>query len=224
MFAANNKLLCFVTGATFSLTTFISPCLPQDTGQVHNSTAKTSTAEDYFPAGTPDAAFFASYLSFVGEPSLLDVANDKRVTSFRIDWLSSQHGQVVMVRLTLKDEGDATITSVIVSGSPTVVRRTKDNVSAADVEKFLRVVDRARFWSLPTIPGPKEDYRGDPGHRVVVFDAEAWLIEGVRNGSYHAAFRTVAEPSFFTDIGRYLMKDLAKLDDSFISIPKYPSP
>jgi hypothetical protein len=175
----------------------------------------------YFPPDLPNASFFSAYLNFMGEPSLLDAAKDTSVRSIRMSWLSGQHGQVVTVRLLISTNGSGQITTAVASGSPTVVQRMKIGVSAADVEKLLRLVEQARFWSMRST---EQKSAVDSGRRSYELDGTAWIVEGVRSGSYHCVYRRSPEPSPFTEIGRYLAKDLAKLDDSVISIGKYVSP
>lgn len=78
--------------------------------------------------------------------------------------------------------------------------------------RFLECVKRADFWQLPTreLPEPQ------------IPDGSYWYLEGVRHGDYHMVYRRDPEgrPGPFTDMGRYLAKDLAQLDDSVISIPR----
>lgn len=52
-------------------------------------------------------------------------------------------------------------------------------------------------------------------------DGSYWFLEAVRHGEYHMVYRRTPElkPGRFTDIGRYLAKDLAQLDDSKIRVP-----
>ncbi len=192
------------------------------TTPVQGSVGPTGEVPVYFPASPPDwptKSVFSHFLSYMGEPSLLDKANDNNALVFRVSFFRSQHGTVVAVRLVVDTDGTARITSAV---SSTPVQRTKDNVSAAGIEKFQQLVEKAGFWSM-RVTEPVSPL--DNGRKVYVLDGMPWLMEGVRNGKYHFVFReNPVVPSSFTEIGRYLTKDLAKLDDSVISIPKYSSP
>jgi len=180
-----------------------------------------SDAPVYFPPGLPNGEFFAAYLNFMGEPSLLEAAKDASITSYRLSWLGGKTGRVVAVRLTVNSNGDGQITSEVASGSPTAVRKGNNTVSASDVQKLLQLVESAKFWSMrPT----EQKTDGDTGHKFTELDGTFWIVEGVRNGSYYSVYRRTPDSNSFTEIGRYLAKDLAKLDDSAISIPKYVSP
>jgi len=47
------------------------------------------------------------------------------------------------------------------------------------------------------------------------------MVEGVRNGSFHYVFRRNPEITSFTEVGRDLVNNLAKIDNSVLSIPEY---
>ena len=178
-------------------------------------TSSATKAAVYFPPGAVDgfADYFSAYLSYIGEPSLPAAAQDPRALSYRLDWLSGQHGYVLAVRISVNPDGSAAITSVEESGTPTVLHRTQPSVSSVDVKEFLRMVENSKFWSMPAM----EEENPDPRRRVYKLDASACVFEGVRNGSYHVVFRQGPEPSPFTEMVSFLAKNLARLDKPTIS-------
>jgi hypothetical protein len=179
-------------------------------GDPQNPAPSATNIPGYFPPTAVDGFgdYFSAYLSSVGEPSLLAATQDPSALSYRLDWLSAQHGYVLAVRISVKPDGSATLTSVEESGTPAVLRRTQSSVSGADGKKFLKMVDNSKFWSMPAM----EQENPDPRRRVYKRDASTCLFEGVRNGSYHVVFRQGLEPSRFTEMVRFLTKDLASLD------------
>ena len=58
--------------------------------------------------------------------------------------------------------------------------------------------------------------------KQIIYTMVYWFLEGTRDSEYHLVYRRSpeAKPSPYTDIGRYLSKDLAKLPDSTIRIPR----
>jgi hypothetical protein len=162
--------------------------------------------------------FFSSYLSHFGEPSLFTAAQDPSAHSYRLDWLSSQHGYVLVVRILLNPDGGAEVIAIEESGKPDALQRTQNRLSGADVKKFLQLVEKADFWTMPA-------ENPDPRRKAYKFDASPWVFEGVRNGSYHVVRRLSPNSSPFTEMVRFLAKDLAKLDDSAIphAYPSTPS-
>lgn len=191
--------------------------LGADIQQSHSSdsTRSTSDAPFYFPPDLPMSSFFSQYLGFVGEPSLLETSKNTSVVSYRLSWLGGQTGRVVAVRLIVNSDGGGEVISEVVSGSPSVVRKGSNVVSASDIQRFLQLVEDGKFWSLRSTEQSR-------GHEL---DGTFWIVEGVRNGSYRCVYRRSPDekPSQFSEIGRYLAKDLAKLDDSTIDIRRLTS-
>jgi hypothetical protein len=192
------------------MTAIMLPGADFQQSQSPDSRRSTSDAPVYFPPDLPMSSFFSQYLAFVGEPSLLETYKNTSVVSYRLSWLGGQTGRMVAVRLIVNSDGDGEVLSEVVSGSPSVVRKGSTVVSASDLQRFLQLVEDGKFWSLR----PTEQSRG------YELDGTFWIVEGVRNGSYRCVYRRSpdAKPSQFTEIGRYLAKNLAKLDDSTIDI------
>jgi hypothetical protein len=181
-------------------------------GPPHDSTATAGTT--YFPAGALGGFtnFFSEYLSRLDEPSLLNGIEESGAVSYRLDFWSGQHARFIVVRLLLKRDGKIQITTIEQSRSPVVDRRAQYSASDIECQKFLNLVETARFWSMSTV----EQRQSKDGPRPYRIDASNWVFEGVRNGKYHVVIREGPELSPFTEMVRFLAKDLGKLDESSI--------
>ena len=65
---------------------------------------------------------------------------------------------------------------------------------------FLGKIEAHNFWKLPSI---QED-RG--------VDGAQWIIEGVRNGTYHIVDRWSPADGEIRDLGLFMLNDLAKIE------------
>jgi hypothetical protein len=162
----------------------------------------------YFPPGTISANLFSEYLSYFGEPSLFAASQDPSAHSYRLDWLSGQHGYVLTARIVMKSEGGAEVIAVEQFPKSAVPHRTQNSISAAETKKFCELVDKADFWTMPV--------EAEEDRKIYKFDASPWVFEGVRHGSYHIVVRLSPRPSPFTDMVHFLTKDIARLDESAV--------
>src|SRR5277367_1228431 len=181
------------------------------------STASPASAI-YFPSGSVggSSAVFTTFLRSVGETSLVAAAQDPNSLCYRFDWAAGQTGKFLAVRLSVNPDGSAEVTSIVVRyGNPPVINRTQQYVSNADVNIFLELVDKSDFWSISDIEKANPDLHGGS----YTFDGDAWVFEGVRNGRYHVQLRRAPKSSRFTDLARFLAKDIANLDESVIPHP-----
>jgi hypothetical protein len=180
------------------------------------STQSTSDAPVYLPPGQTDASLFSVILASLSEPSLLEAAKDSSVHSYRVSYFSPVPTHEMAVRLVVSADGSGQIASVVSSGEASGVKRTKNSVSSADVDKFLQLVEKAGFWSMSS--NEDTEQKDAAGRKLYVLDGSFWMVEGVRNGSFHYVYRRNPKPSPITEIGCYLAKGLAKIDDSVISM------
>jgi hypothetical protein len=171
----------------------------------------------YFPPGRNDAGIFPYVLYDLKEPSFFEAAKDPSVTSFRMSVIAYVTGWMLSVRLDVNADGSGQITSATSTWHAAAKRESK-NVSPAEVKSFLQVVDKTGFWSMTKI----EEISELGGRKVYTFDGDAWLVEGVRNGSFHYVQGPNPKPAPIMEIVHYLARDLAKLDDSKLPIPGYP--
>jgi hypothetical protein len=181
----------------------------------------TAKIDAYFPRGAVDGFgdYFSSYLRSAGEPSLFALAEDTRTISYRFDWLAGQSWHFLAIRLSLNPDGSGRITATEILGAPGASHKTELNASRADVMRFLQMIEKADFWSMPNV----EEGNAKASHRSYKLDASTWVFEGVRGGGYHVTLRRAPETSPYTEMVDYLVRDLAKLDES--AFPHaYPSP
>lgn len=175
----------------------------------------------YFPPGTfakpdgsPDdsrADVLALYLHDIGEPPLVRSDNNSEAHAYRLIWTAFPAGKTVVLRLQVDSQGTARIFAKQTPFDGTnLLLDNEKNISIEGVNRFLECVKRGDFWQLPT----REQ------HEPQVNDGSYWVLEGVRDGNYHLVYRRAPErhPGPFTNIGRYLAKDLAQLGD-FVNIP-----
>ena len=172
-------------------------------------------AQVYFP----DDAFpptlqrwFSSELHILEEPSLLESSNDTAVESYRFLWLRT-FNQPIAVRLDIKADGTGVITTKVGNGESGFPYSTKAlltnvtrSVSRDEAKSFVKRVDEWQFWLLPAV-----DYEDHEG-----LDGSAWVIEAVKAGRYHAAYRwspdNRATACAVHDLGLALAIQLAKVD------------
>jgi hypothetical protein len=180
-----------------------------------NPATSAGKVDAYFPPRAIDGFgdYLSGFLGSIGEPSLFAASQNPGVISYRLTWLSAQHGYVVAIRLSLNTDGRGEIKSTVQAPKPDVLQRTQLTVSAADVKRFLQMVEDAKFWAMPAM----EQENPDPHRRPYKLDASPSVFEGVRNGTYHVVFRQGLEPSPFTQMVHFLAKDLARLDKPTIS-------
>jgi len=172
----------------------------------------------YFPEGVfnlPDGSDnhptegLVKYLRIIGEPSLLKLAENPEAHVYRLIWMGALTGRTMVLRLTIESNGAAKLFVKETSNDGTTILNKEDNISIAAVNEFLGCVERGEFWQLSS----REQ------REPLVKDGTAWFLEGARHGNYHVVYRRNPYESRFTDIGRYLAKDLAKLRDTPVGIP-----
>jgi len=122
-------------------------------------------------------------------------------------------GKTVVVRLEIHSDGAADLFAkqTRFDGTDLLVDK-KDSISIAAADGFLDCLNRGDFWHQLARESPEPEMP----------DGSFWYFEGARRGEYHLVYRRTPElkPGPFTDIGRYLAKDLARLPDSIIRIPR----
>jgi len=70
--------------------------------------------------------------------------------------------------------------------------------------RLLELLKKAGFWELSYLE--KEPEPNERGEVTICLDGSEWVIEGVRNGQYHAVNRYCPEVKNFQAIGLYLAK------------------
>jgi len=207
MLSTHSKASLYASIAVLSVSAALS-CVPISSQDIPKGTSQqTNQPIQYFPEGVGSfSSFFAAYLRFFDEPSLLPRAQDPTVTSYRVETLLLRGSKVLAVRLSLNPDGSATVVTVDQSGKPAVVHRTERTAPAVDVKKFLELIEKANFWSTSTT-------RQDGGY---TYDGALWILEGLRDGKYHVVIRDDWPSSRSNEFLRYLTIDLGKVDASEI--------
>jgi hypothetical protein len=216
---ASYKLRLRFFAVTLCMTTLLFLGVGSQQGRTQDST-QASNAPVYLPPGNPDTSILTWFLSSLGEPSLLEAAKDPSILSYRLSYFTPVATRAIVVRVVVNADGSGQITTATwSSGKLAESKRAKDTVSAADVKQFLQLVEQVEFWSMPST-----EQKNNGGRTMYVLDGSWCMIEGARNGSFHYALRRSLQPDPFTQLARHLAKNLAKIDNSVISIPEYTSP
>ena len=151
-----------------------------------------SAQEPYFPEGSlsdnPGSDLFRSdwyskHLKALQEPSLLQLAKNPSLESYRFVWLRTFHHPII-VRLDFASNGTAKLTTKVSSGAGGydpghIVENKSRPVTREETEKFLARVKLEQFWELPSHETPM----------TIGCDGSQWIIEGVKDGKYHVIDR-----------------------------------
>jgi hypothetical protein len=208
MLSKRSKDSLFASIAILSVSTALwcAPISQQDTPR--STSQQPNQPIQYFPEGLVAnfTRFFAEYLRFFDEPSLLPEAQDRTVVSYRLESLLLRGHKVLVVRLSLNPDGSAKVITVDQSGNPAAVHRTERTAPAAETKKFLELIAKANFWSMSAIDNNQRQ----------VYDGVPWTFEGLRDGKYHLVIRDDWPPGQSSELLRYFTIDLGKVDASEI--------
>jgi hypothetical protein len=151
----------------------------------------TCLAQTYFPPGvlgeTPEAARevtnqYSRVLKVLHEPSFLELAQQEPTwEAYRFLWLR-EFDHPVSIRLIIKSKPSGWFYRRMASGkSPEQPGRIRDSGMSwswrSRTASFLRTVEVASFWELPTLTQTDQPCRSH------------WVIEGIRHGQYHVIDR-----------------------------------
>jgi hypothetical protein len=173
-----------------------------------------SAQGSYFPKGALSddprgdlfrANWYSKQLKALEEPSLLQLAKNPSLESYRFVWLRTFHHPVV-VRLDPRSDGTGELTTKVSSGAGGyapghVIENKSRAVTREEAERFLARVRQAQFWGLPSHDTPEA--AGDDGSQ--------WIIEGVKEGKYHMVDRWTPETGPVRDLGVFLFVELAQM-------------
>jgi hypothetical protein len=185
-------------------------------GAVQDSTQSTSSTPHYFPPAQTSTPVFSVILPHLGEPSLFEAAKGANVVSFRASYFSPEPTREVAVRLIVNVDGSGQITAAVSTGTKSGVKKTKNDVSIAEVNKLLQLLAKVEFWSIASTEDDGKKTAA-AGRKAYVMDGSYWMVEGVHGDLFHYVYRQNPKPSPITEIACNLAKDLAKPDDSAIS-------
>jgi len=168
--------------------------------------------DSYFPNGVLSdydrvdsfkARWYSDQLRALEEPSLLEKAKNPSLQSYRFVWLRTFHHPVA-VRLDITSDGTGKLTVKIANGAGgykpgILIENTSPPVTPEQTEKFLEQVKDAGFWELSS-------YEKTSG-----CDGAEWIIEGVKDGTYHVVNRWTPGKGPVRELGIRLALDLAHL-------------
>jgi len=185
------RILCFLA---IALALFASQCAAQ-----------------FFPREIVDkdghefnAKWYSSELEALREPSLFAQVNTSAPESYRFLWLRSFHHPIA-IRMDIHSDGTSTLTAKMAVGggcydSCALLLNKIYTISKEETQSSLQRVDKAGFWSAPTLA---EEETGSDGAR--------WIIEGVKNGQYHVVDRWSPANGVARELGLMFAFGLARL-------------
>ncbi|HVZ83340.1 MAG TPA: hypothetical protein VG893_06660 [Terracidiphilus sp.] len=143
-------------------------------------------------------------LSALKEPSLLTLASNPLLHSYRFLWMRSFNPPIA-IRIDINLDGTATLTTKMGNGAGSYARGrlivNKHQVLSRDeVKSFLTLVDRVNFWSSQ-----------DTLDNQFGMDGSIWIIEGIRNGTYHVIEHWSPMSGTVHELGMFLAFRLAKM-------------
>lgn len=121
------------------------------------------------------------------EPSLFTKAQSTSAEAYRFLWLRTFHSPIA-VRLEVQPDGTSLLTTKIADGHAgfpytvtKLIQNTTRSLSREQTDAFRRKVQSEGFWSATS--------RDTGGPSAT--DCDGWTIEGIKNGKYHVAERSV---------------------------------
>ena len=179
------------------------------------STGSASGQVKYFPDRALSAQkrsdrfksdWYSNQLQALEEPSLWELSQSEteRRESYRFLWLRTfQHP--VAIRVDIEESGAALLAVKVASGAGgyapgKLIRNENIALTKEQCAHFLDIIEKNRFWELPTL---------DESH--IGMDGAQWVMEGVKDGKYHLVDRWSPGDGAIRTIGLALVKDFAKL-------------
>jgi len=162
----------------------------------------TTAQTKYFPPDFPPA-YYEKHLTALNEPSLWEASKGQKTESYRFLWLRTFHHPIA-VRVDLKADGTSLLTTKISSGSGgydpgKLIQDETLGLTREQTNRFLGQIEADNFWKLPSV-------QRDRG-----VDGAQWIIEGIRNGSYHVVDRWSPTNGEIRALGLFMVNELAKI-------------
>jgi hypothetical protein len=166
----------------------------------------------YFPPGSLDDSprlaqfhydWYVKHLEALDEPSLWSLSKTQKEQSYRFLWLRTFHHPVA-IRIDVNADGTSRLTTKMTSGAGGydpghLVQNETSKLPKEQTDWFLGKIEDNKFWEL----APLDKSR-------MGLDGAQWVIEGVRDGSYHVVDRWSPHDGPVRVIGLLMLKDLAK--------------
>ena len=166
----------------------------------------------YFPPGSLSndahgddflSDWYSGQLRALKEPSLLELSKKAEAQSYRFLWLRTFH-RPVAIRVDVNDDGTALLTTKMTDGQGgndpgKLIQNETAALNKAQTHFFLKQIKEYDFWTLPSA----EERAGA--------DGAEWIVEGVKDGSYHIVSRWSPKDGEIRTIGLFMLHDLAKM-------------
>lgn len=148
--------------------------------------------------------WYSKQLKGLEEPSLWELSKTLGTQAYRFLWLRTFHHPVA-IRLEISADGTSRLTTKMASGAGgydpgKLMQNDVTTLTKERTDWFLQVIEQNSFWKLPT----RDETR-------MGFDGAQWIIEGVKDGSYHIVDRWSPERGEVRAIGLAMIKKLSKL-------------
>lgn len=178
------------------------------------SIQSTADGRQYFPSGpSPSSPLFA-ILRFLDEPSLFEAAKDPKFVALRASYFAPVPTHETAIRLVVNADRSGEVTSAILIDSKSGVKRTQNDISAAEVARLFQLLAKSDFWSIPSTV--EETTTNAAGHKVYLIDGPHWMVEAVREGSFHYVYRYAPKINPVAEIACALAKDVENPNDLII--------
>lgn len=162
------------------------------------------------------ARTYSRYLCLTGEKPLAECVSPDRPQVYRVLVEVPPRNAPVVVRLSIAAGGVGELVAKAgqSGGHPEILtlNRTTE-VSHADVDAFLKLLDNVGFWSMSALKPFDIDH--------VVMGDTGWMLEGSREGRYHLVYRGASELGPLKDAVVFLVVSVAKVD--LRSVPTQPA-
>jgi len=153
------------------------------------------------------SAWYSGELKRLQEPSLLSLSKDQTRESYRFFWVRSFHNPIA-IRLDERADGTGVLTTKVANGEAgfprTITHLIEDTsrpISREQTRAFLSQLERTGFWSLQ---GSVRDQTGTDGAQ--------WIIEGIKNGTYHVVDRWSPKAGVVRDLGLTFIFGMAQMN------------
>jgi hypothetical protein len=91
---------------------------------------------------------------------------------------------------------------IYVGDAPELIKNESKLLSRAEIQSFLEMVEKQKYWNLPT----KDE---DPN--AMGMDGAQWILEGVRDGNYKIVDRWSPEDGPVRKLCYKMLSDFAKI-------------
>jgi len=159
---------------------------------------------------------YSWYLRSMQEKPLAESRRPQYPQVYRLLAEVRPYNAPVVVRLSARTDGSGELVTKAGrdGGHPDILTvNTTAEVSQVDVQRFLSLLENADFWSMPTQKLPDT-------HKPVVMGEGGWMLEGMRDGTYHLVYRGTSGLGPLKDPLIFLLVSLGKVD--FRSLPVGP--